>query len=334
MVGKGPMPRPGMPKENLAEALRERLPELEAVAAAGDRSRLPGRRRRPRPAAGPRPRRPRPRRRGRCRGAGGPARRRRWPSTSASPPPRCSSTATRSTSPAPAPRPTPGPARCRWWSRRRRSRTTSPAATSRSTRWRSRCAGAPALIDPTGVAPTSARACCASCTRAPSSTTRPGRRAARYAARFGFEPEPETAELLRAADLGTVSADRRQAELLRLAADPEAARGFELLAEWGLVEPREGGVELAARVAELLSAPPWEEVAARDRAVLAAALGPTGGERGAGEAANRRGPPKRSSWRGGAIRWSWRWPGRWAPSGWTATSPSGARSRWRSAART
>lgn len=103
-------------------------------------------------------------------------------------------------------------------------------------------------------------------------------RAARYAARFGFEPEPETAARLREADLGTVSADRREAELLRLAAEPEAARGFELLAEWGLVEPREGGVELVARVAELLSAPPWSEVATRDRAVLAAALGPACGE--------------------------------------------------------
>jgi tRNA nucleotidyltransferase (CCA-adding enzyme) len=103
-------------------------------------------------------------------------------------------------------------------------------------------------------------------------------RAARYATRFGFEPEPETAALLREADLGTVSADRREAELLRLAAEAEAARGFELLGEWGLVKPREGGVELAARVAELLSSPPWREVAPRERAVLAAALGSACGE--------------------------------------------------------
>ncbi|MBW8059988.1 MAG: CCA tRNA nucleotidyltransferase [Solirubrobacterales bacterium] len=103
-------------------------------------------------------------------------------------------------------------------------------------------------------------------------------RAARYAARFGFELEPETATLLREADLGTVSAERREADLLRLAAEPEAARGFELLAAWGLVEPRPGGVELAGRVAELLSAPPWSGFARRDRAVLAAALGPAGGE--------------------------------------------------------
>ncbi len=66
-------------------------------------------------------------------------------------------------------------------------------------------------------------------------------RAARYASRFGFEPEAETAALLRKGDLGAVSADRREAELRRLAAEPAAARGFELLAEWGLVELREGG---------------------------------------------------------------------------------------------
>jgi tRNA nucleotidyltransferase (CCA-adding enzyme) len=102
-------------------------------------------------------------------------------------------------------------------------------------------------------------------------------RAARYAARFGFEPEPETAALLREADLGTVSEQRGEAELLRLAAELNAARGFELLAEWGLIAPRPGGVELAARVAELLSAPPWSGVAPRDRAVLAAALGPAHG---------------------------------------------------------
>lgn len=103
-------------------------------------------------------------------------------------------------------------------------------------------------------------------------------RAARYAARFGFTLEPGTEALLREADLGTVSADRRQAELLRLAAEPEAARGFGLLAEWGLVEPRAGGFELAGRVAELLSAPPWEGEAPRAEAVLRAALGPAGGE--------------------------------------------------------
>lgn len=103
-------------------------------------------------------------------------------------------------------------------------------------------------------------------------------RAARYAARFGFALEPGTERLLRAADLGTVSADRRRAELLRLAAEDTAPRGFELLAGWGLVEPRPGGIELASEAARLLSSPPWRGFAPRDSTVLVAALGPAGGE--------------------------------------------------------
>jgi tRNA nucleotidyltransferase (CCA-adding enzyme) len=103
-------------------------------------------------------------------------------------------------------------------------------------------------------------------------------RAARYASRFGFELAPRTAALIHAADLGAVSADRRRAELLRLAAEPGAARGFALLADWGLLELREEGAALTARVAELLASPPWRGVAPRDLALLAAALGPPGGE--------------------------------------------------------
>jgi tRNA nucleotidyltransferase (CCA-adding enzyme) len=99
-------------------------------------------------------------------------------------------------------------------------------------------------------------------------------RAARYAARFGFELEPETEALLRKADLGAVSEDRERAELLRLAAEPSAPHGFELLAEWGLAELREGGVELAAAVVELLESDSWRCEASRSEAVLAAALGP------------------------------------------------------------
>ncbi len=103
-------------------------------------------------------------------------------------------------------------------------------------------------------------------------------RAARYAARFGFELEPETERLLRAADLGTVSADRREAELLRLAGEPTAPRGLALLCQWGLLEHREGGVGLAARADELLAAPQWSELVRRERVLLAAALGPPGRE--------------------------------------------------------
>jgi tRNA nucleotidyltransferase (CCA-adding enzyme) len=116
-------------------------------------------------------------------------------------------------------------------------------------------------------------------------------RAARYAARLGFGLEPETERLLRATDLDAVSADRRRAELLRLAGEATAPNGFELLREWGLLAPRAGEGELVARVAELAASSPWAELLAppdRARAVLAAALGPAGGERELGAAQPRR----------------------------------------------
>jgi tRNA nucleotidyltransferase (CCA-adding enzyme) len=103
-------------------------------------------------------------------------------------------------------------------------------------------------------------------------------RAARYAARFGFGLEPETEELLRRTELGTVSADRRQAELYRLAGEPTGPDGFALLAEWGLVELRDGGVELAAAAVGVLESEAWRGEAARADVVLAAALGPAGRE--------------------------------------------------------
>lgn len=103
-------------------------------------------------------------------------------------------------------------------------------------------------------------------------------RAARYAARFGFELEVGTEELLRGADLETVSADRREAELLRVAAEATAPQAFALLAEWGLLELRDGGVALAEHVAELLGGGPWRDEVPRERALLAAALGPAGRE--------------------------------------------------------
>jgi tRNA nucleotidyltransferase (CCA-adding enzyme) len=103
-------------------------------------------------------------------------------------------------------------------------------------------------------------------------------RAARYAARFGFGIERRTAELLGKTDLSTVSVDRRETELLRLAAEAEAAKGFALLSEWGLLEPRAGGIELVGSAAELLADGPWQGLAPRDRTLLAAATGPARGE--------------------------------------------------------
>jgi tRNA nucleotidyltransferase (CCA-adding enzyme) len=103
-------------------------------------------------------------------------------------------------------------------------------------------------------------------------------RAARYASRFGFALEPKTEELLRRTDLTTVSADRRRAELERLAAEENAREGFRLLAEWGLIDLRPDGLQLMKAVGELLGAPYWAEEVPREQALVAAALGPPGGE--------------------------------------------------------
>jgi tRNA nucleotidyltransferase (CCA-adding enzyme) len=103
-------------------------------------------------------------------------------------------------------------------------------------------------------------------------------RAARYASRLGFGLEPKTEELLRQTDLTTVSADRRRTELERLAGEENGCDGFELLGQWGLIDLRPGGVELMQAVDALLKAPHWEEIVPRERALVAAALGPAGAE--------------------------------------------------------
>ena len=103
-------------------------------------------------------------------------------------------------------------------------------------------------------------------------------RAARYAARFDFELEPATEALLRKADLSTISSDRRRAELERLAGEAGACRGFELLAQWGVIGLREGGLDLIRAVSDLLEREHWAEITSREEALIPAALGPPGGE--------------------------------------------------------
>jgi tRNA nucleotidyltransferase (CCA-adding enzyme) len=101
-------------------------------------------------------------------------------------------------------------------------------------------------------------------------------RAARYAARYSFKLAPRTAELLRRTDLDTVSAERREAELLLLIGLGETMRVLELLDEWGLERAQPGGIELARKVEELLSSEPWRGVADRHAALLAAVRTPPG----------------------------------------------------------
>jgi tRNA nucleotidyltransferase (CCA-adding enzyme) len=84
-------------------------------------------------------------------------------------------------------------------------------------------------------------------------------RAARYCSRLGLEPEPETLALLAKADLALVSEDRRDAELRRLAAEPQAATGFALLDAWGVRSLPEDGASLLAAIAEKGVEAPWSE---------------------------------------------------------------------------
>jgi tRNA nucleotidyltransferase (CCA-adding enzyme) len=97
-------------------------------------------------------------------------------------------------------------------------------------------------------------------------------RAARYAGRYGFELEPHTAELLRRADPTTVSSERITAELRKLAAERWPRRGFELLAEWGLLDHAPDGA-LIDEVVRVLESPDWSQIAERTDAVLAAVTG-------------------------------------------------------------
>ena len=89
-----------------------------------------------------------------------------------------------------------------------------------------------------------------SCTTARSSTTRPGlcgRRATRPGSTWSWSPRPRNC--CASADLGTVSNDRVEAELRRIAGEDGAPRALELIGEWGLLELARGrrGAGRAAR---------------------------------------------------------------------------------------
>ena len=93
-------------------------------------------------------------------------------------------------------------------------------------------------------------------------------RAARYAARFGFAPDGETEAALREADLATVSAERVETELLRLAQEEEWRRAFQLLEVWGLAAAAD--LELMTRVGEILATGPWAGTAPPEATMLLA----------------------------------------------------------------
>ena len=100
-------------------------------------------------------------------------------------------------------------------------------------------------------------------------------RAARYAARFGFELEPETAELLHDADLATVSEDRIDNELRRIAAEDDPAAALRLIAGWGVMPSLDPAApDRVAEVTRLASAPPWSGWVDGELAVMLAIVRP------------------------------------------------------------
>jgi tRNA nucleotidyltransferase (CCA-adding enzyme) len=100
-------------------------------------------------------------------------------------------------------------------------------------------------------------------------------RAARYAARFAFELEPETARLIRDADLSTVTEDRIDNELRRIAAEDDPAAALRLIAEWGVMPSLDPGApDRVAEVARLALAPPWSDWVDRELAVVLAIVRP------------------------------------------------------------
>jgi tRNA nucleotidyltransferase (CCA-adding enzyme) len=104
-------------------------------------------------------------------------------------------------------------------------------------------------------------------------------RAARYAARFELELEPETRKHLLETDMSTVSADRIDAELRRLAEEPDPARALGLVRDWDVLEAPDDAVELVRESGRLLGEEPWSEVAEPGDVVLAAlGRGPAGAE--------------------------------------------------------
>jgi tRNA nucleotidyltransferase (CCA-adding enzyme) len=102
--------------------------------------------------------------------------------------------------------------------------------------------------------------------------------------------EEETRSLAARADLGTVSRDRVNAELSRLAVEPGAGRGFALLAELGIAGIAPDGPQRAAAVARLFEDRRWAAVADAGAAILAAARSQTFAEAQSLVAAGRPSP--------------------------------------------
>jgi tRNA nucleotidyltransferase (CCA-adding enzyme) len=100
-------------------------------------------------------------------------------------------------------------------------------------------------------------------------------RAARYAARFGFELEPETAGHIRDADLSTVSEDRIDNELHRIAVEEDPAAALRLVLAWDVMRALDDQApDRVAEVTRLAATEQWSEWVDRELAVMLAIVRP------------------------------------------------------------
>ena len=142
---------------------------------------------------------------------------------------------TSSTSPPRGGRATRIPVRCRRSCRPRRSTTdlASPRL-HRSTRWQSPCTASRTWSTPTVARRIWCCGGCGCCTTTRSPTTRPGRSAPRATRRASASSWRRPSELIREADLATVSTDRRERGLARASRPKRAPRGARLCSPSGV----------------------------------------------------------------------------------------------------
>ena len=98
-------------------------------------------------------------------------------------------------------------------------------------------------------------------------------RAARYAARLDFTLDPHTEGLLRAADLDTVSAQRVEAELRRIATEARPERAIALAVGWGLLAVPANDLALLGQALATLGTAPWPALTSPAEVVVAVVSG-------------------------------------------------------------
>jgi tRNA nucleotidyltransferase (CCA-adding enzyme) len=100
-------------------------------------------------------------------------------------------------------------------------------------------------------------------------------RAARYAARLGFDVDHRTADLLLDVDLNTVSPDRTNSELELIAEEKTAVEALRLISAWKLLEFPDKDLETLAAAFEILEVSPWQGFCSRADVTKAVVSGDT-----------------------------------------------------------